>query len=319
MRLREFESGTTWDTVAAAQQLCILLALYKDQPDNVEALVGTDAELVWYRDYGAWTWPPAWCIIRQGDDYFVTLAGTTSLRQMFGHLWGSFGAIQSPSNPMKFASFPRRGIPNGAWAALWKTLWPEMREKLPASLSGKRLLFCGHSYGGAVAQLFCNHWLRDEGVNAQLMTFGSPRVWTYGFEGELPRVCYLISSYHDPVFVSPPSLFWGEMALVNGAHTFQGVGYAQWRHYGHCVYLRPDGAPSGIDGTEKTTGFKLGQTLADAELDLALSGELRGVYANSDWRGHDLVSYDLLSQHTTANYFGRVLQRHFWRAENGAD
>lgn len=273
MLLRRFQIGNTWDRLAAAQQLCILLALYHDHREGVELLADGSAQILAWQLAGGFTWPPSWCVLKDQDEqFFIVLNGTTNVRQGGGHMQGAFITAE----PFRWSSGPGgQAYVNGAWAALWDTLWPDIRALLPADLRDRVICFSGHSYGGAVAQLFASYLLREvPEVRAQVLTFGQPRVWTPGYTGPIPAACYVLYSTEDPVASLPPfglSLELNSAAMGFTPRVIQGL---SWQHYGTVEQLGMDGSNS-----------------------------------NAAWPAvpwPPFVERDRLQQHGVKNYFGRV-------------
>lgn len=59
----------------------------------------------------------------------------------------------------------------------WEEIQPQLDKLLNSVNSDKPLIICGHSLGGAIAQLFGGYY-SDHFKNIQVYTFGSPRVGT---------------------------------------------------------------------------------------------------------------------------------------------
>lgn len=313
VKLRRFQSEGTWDRLAAGQQLVLLRALYAEREAGARALLATDAQLVAWEEIEDYSWPPSWCVIRDGNRWFITLAGTTNLRQMGGHLLGTIAVADGPGPIPSIEGNVIEGRPNGAWAALWDTLWPDIRAKLPDDLAGHQVHLSGHSYGGALAQLFASRLMRAESADVQVMTFGQPRVWTKGYKGPIPEVCYLLASPYDPVFASPPSYNAVWVGQLYGDVGLGGIDVVRWQHYGEIVYLRADGADSPVKEQFEPTlpedwvrAFRAGENGPFRETDFGV--------ANEDYRHAELVKYGLLNEHNTANYMGRVAQSYYRRA-----
>lgn len=273
MMLRPFSAGDTWDRVAAGQMLCVLIALYRERRVAIEALIGDDASIVHVQFYDNFSWPPAWVIIKQADAYYVVWCGTTNLRQLGGHIYGSF-LYHGVQQVFHEIITQNDGAPNGAWKEMVDTYWPDIRSHLPADLSQARLFFSGHSYGAAIAQLAAVKLMEDEGVEAQLLTFGQPRVWTKGYKGKNPRVCWLLASPNDPVFASPGDvdIIWfgiPGLPILGG-----GLSQVYWEHVGQVEFIGADGS-------------------ADPK-------------APAPYPLPPKVSTSFIGEHSTSNYFGRV-------------
>lgn len=318
MLLHNFQAGPSWSRFAAAQQLCLLRAIYKDRRDGAASLVGTNARIRAWHQIANFSWPPSWAVIEQHPWYFVAIAGTTNLRQMLGHMRGAFAMIQGPGPLPSVEDNRPRGAPNGAWEALRPALWSDIKQHLPSNLSGVKVLISGHSYGAAMAQMLASTLLAETpGADVELMTFGQPRVWTRGYRGPVPQVCYLFCSQWDPVFVSPPDVHLVWLGNIGTDASLGGVDWIEWRHVGHCVYLNADGATE-LEGPERTWSFRVGWKLGGSVHDLFRTPPYRDGWPVARYPGSALVSWGPQSEHFLDNYLGRVMQVYYRDQENAA-
>lgn len=72
-------------------------------------------------------------------------------------------------------------------ASLVQALFPAQRAD--AYVGARRVVFCGHSLGGSVAQLLGLTYAQAQGAlfTSEIFTFGSPRLWDSGFQKLLQR------------------------------------------------------------------------------------------------------------------------------------
>lgn len=286
--LRDFESNGDWDREAAAQQTIIVRALYENRQDIVEAMLAPAAEIIKWEFRGGWLtpWPPSYCVIENAiNDFFVVIAGTTSLRQAGGHI---FGSVLVPFVTLTgFTSHMGTARPNYAWMKVAVDMWQEIRPVLPAVISTAHLHFFGHSYGGAVAAVTAEGVRREGALNVQCMTIGSPKVWTYGGLDFLPTVYYRLESEGDLVTASPPDTdlvaSFSNLNEIKAAAKLTQLVAARWQHQGVGVLLTADG--SGVPSAPAT--FPVPEFVTDS----------------------------FLANHTTANYFGRIVES--WKRQVG--
>ena len=191
MKLKEFGTKETIDWVAAVQMLGINQAFYVDRPTYVAEYLGNDATVLKWAGRRE-TWPPSWCLIRQGNDYFVVVEGTTNSWQFGGHVTGYAMADDWLEN-----SRVNQG---------WKEVADGIISELPNRSQG-RWFYSGHSYGGSVAGILATDHAAKFG-NAEkvsCLTFAAPAYMTWGYSGVRPGVYHEIESWGDLVPTLPPT------------------------------------------------------------------------------------------------------------------
>lgn len=221
---------------AAAQQTCIITALYFDRRDVVERLLGSDGEiLAWVHQPDSW--PPSYTVIASGGAYLLAVAGTSNLLvQPPWHIagtWARSGVLPGVAT-------------NGQWSQASAAVWAAVRPLLPSNLGGETLRLSGHSYGGALVELLALQRAADTpGLGIQAMTLGGARPCTPGYGGAVPTMWHLFST-GDIVYYLPQAAellpFYNQWTepLVS---TLAGP---SWQHYGKSVILGPLGVGSSI-------------------------------------------------------------------------
>jgi len=136
-------------------------------------------------------------ILRRGDVVFVAFAGTNEWADMWRHVWVRREKIGD-------GIMVHRG-----WLADWQRCIPVvysvLREQME-SLS-TRVVFIGHSYGGALAQIAAWYISHEYGApRVHLRTYGSPRAGNGNFAKDLDRRTeshyrYVVKG--DPVVQTP--------------------------------------------------------------------------------------------------------------------
>lgn len=235
------------DFTALAQQAALVSCLYQNDRVRAEQLLGTDGTIL------AWvfredSWPPSYCVIQSGAGrYFVVVAGTTNIRQVVGHVNGTFW--RRYNGPAQLA--------NGQWLDVSETLGAEVRSALPSDLGGATVHLSGHSYGGAVALPVAIDTRVSLGTpSVQLMTIGAPKAFSDRYNGVLPTPYYRFASNRDVVSYLPPSGSDAGVDVWNNPVLWL-VAPVDWQHYGEGRYLNwngvyddttppPDPLPTGV-------------------------------------------------------------------------
>ena len=132
-----------------------------------------------------------------GDFVFVVFAGTNEWADAWRHIWVRRETI---GDGIKV----HRG-----WLADWKKCIPVVYAVLREQMENiaTRVIFLGHSYGGALAQLAAWYYSQEVGMpRVRLRTYGSPRVGNKKFAKDLDRRTdsnyrYVIQG--DPVTKTP--------------------------------------------------------------------------------------------------------------------
>ena len=190
MLLQSFGSESI-NRVAAAQQTMILICLYRNLREYVRSYLGSDATLVTWQ-LQEQTWPPSWCHIRQGDNHYVVIEGSTNVGQFARHAYGAFVRVDALGESSA----------NGAWMGVAE----EIRAQLGGQSNGK-WHYCGHSYGGAVAGIMAMLHAEERGAagGVELMTFAAPSFLTTGHDGPYPKPYWRVESLGDYVPNLPPA------------------------------------------------------------------------------------------------------------------
>lgn len=128
--------------------------------------------------------------------WIFSFTGTNTLSQWIGHLLGSglgpFG--------------PGSGLIGNYFAANAAFNWLRVVEDLPTNQS-KRVVFIGHSLGGALAEIMASNALLDGWTNVGLYVAGCPKVgnedWVSQLSSFNPDISQLVNLF-DPVPSLPP-------------------------------------------------------------------------------------------------------------------
>ena len=106
--------GNPVDRLALMQGVCVVSALYWDRADALQQLlVGGPGQIVTFR-HQPYSWPPSWCLISQGDTYWLGMAGTSNLgTHLLLHIGGTFLTDRMSGG----------GLVNGAWLEVWNHIW----------------------------------------------------------------------------------------------------------------------------------------------------------------------------------------------------
>lgn len=133
------------------------------------------------------------------QNYLVCVfAATSDWRQWIGH---ALGSQQSPvvDVPGKVGIF---------FSLVATNSYANIKQVIQDNHAGRQVVCCGHSLGGATAQIVATLIEHDYGINPKVFTFGSPRVgdaeFSYSFAaGQVVR----IEEVGDPVVGLPPTLW----------------------------------------------------------------------------------------------------------------
>jgi pimeloyl-ACP methyl ester carboxylesterase len=224
------------NATAAAQQLCLIVTLYRDRPDLAQQLLDGQGELVVFRHQPD-SWPPSWGVFRSGTDrYFVVFAGTTNAIQWVAHAAGSFGRIQGTQ--------PGEYWENGQWRTAYEALKADLRAALPSDLTTAVVHFSGHSYGGALAFLAAEEY-QPLALRVETLTFGSPKVWDTRYPKKVPDRSWRWQSWSDSVVRLPSGAEYPVAAPWTVLLNWQPY-FIAWEHQGNEVWIAADGTfPTG--------------------------------------------------------------------------
>lgn len=230
--------GASYD--AAREQLFLVAAVYANARQSAEALFGNDATVTAWVHQPA-SWPPSYMVAVGADgSRWVVFAGTSNLRQVFGHISGAFAEVYN-GGP---------GLVNSAWMDAWRNC----REDIVAALGdfgpGSGVVhFSGHSYGGAVAQIAGWEFAQLMGAGrVQVQTLESPIPFTASIPGDEPPI-WRFENTDDVVPTLPASVTGTALAWDQLAPTAWFSLAPAWRRYGRVTRLTPTG---GVRTTDET-------------------------------------------------------------------
>lgn len=136
-------------------------------------------------------------IMRRGDVVYVAFAGTNEWADMWRHVWVRRETIGE-------------GIKvHRGWLADFQKCIPVIYSVLREQMQklSTRVVFVGHSYGGALAQIAAWYLSHEYGApRVDLRTYGSPRAGNAGFAKDLDRRTdswYTYQIKGDPVTQTP--------------------------------------------------------------------------------------------------------------------
>jgi pimeloyl-ACP methyl ester carboxylesterase len=288
VRLVDFTKDSEWSREAAAQGTIIVRALYSNQEDFVRTMLNPGSVvLLWQYNGGYLTpWPPSYCVCYTGPgQYFVYWAGTTSIAQGVGHIYGS---VILPN----FAGlFSRKRLGYAQTNFPWLSVMSEQMEELMAPLQpipkGSTWHLFGHSYGGAIASLAGEYIAAETDGFSQVMTIGCPAVWSRGTLMGQPDVMYHLQSEFDLVTASPapPDEVGYMLGIANDKFIDAAAALllTDWGDHGQKILLSADG--SGLPRQPYPVPFP-------------------------EW-----VTNSFGGAHLTKNYMGRIIQS--WKVQGG--
>lgn len=229
---------------AVAQQIALISALYFGRQDSVLAILGDSPQgTILKFKHNPTSFDPSYVVIKQGNDTFVTFAGTVNGPQWVTHLTGAIGVDcdwQDGITVHALHQFFSRKIRTNDLATV-----------VPAPGPGERVLLSGHSYGGSVAQWIGNQLVHECGDpdRVQVLTVAAPKLMTAGYTGPAPSVFQRVCNPYDAVPHLPPALL--SLARVNRTpiRMIKLKGF-KWKHYGQRWELRHDGIMRATDSVE---------------------------------------------------------------------
>jgi len=218
---------------ATAQQLFLIACLYSKNRQAAESYLGNDAKIeIWVENES--TYPPSWCLIRQGEsDWFFVCEGTTNAVQFTDHIGGVFFR----------EDFAGETFANGSWVQQLEGMYLRISEKYGTIPDGI-WRFSGHSYGGAIAQLMAYQMLDlYPSREVEIIGIAQPRAMSIGYSGPDPKAYWRVSSAIDLVPETPPP--WSSVFQVRWRNPLNWVRSAYvWNHYGTEYILQWDGSIS---------------------------------------------------------------------------
>lgn len=114
-------------------------------------------------------------------------------------------------NFFKTDAFGGRGRVHRGFQQSLDSVWPQVQAAVDALGADKKLFFCGHSLGAALAQLAAHRFALSTYSVAGIYVFGSPRVGTQTFKEAynelLENKTFLHINHQDLVTQLPPMLF----------------------------------------------------------------------------------------------------------------
>ena len=145
------------------------------------------------------TVPPV--VYQVTDDYvLVAVGGTNTEIQWILHFLGS----NQVTNPMG------KGHVNDYFSQTALNIAAALDENVGPDLQNKRLVFIGHSFGGAIVQLLGSYYQDQPNKGITCITYGSPSVGDKAFADSLKFTVYRVQTTGDPVPTFPPALWWGQ-------------------------------------------------------------------------------------------------------------
>lgn len=207
---------------ACIQQIDLLICVQNDlQVRAAELLNGIQGGVISVWAVDAASLPPSWAVIVDGDSVCFVIAGTTNLNQMFFQAAGATGDVYHNDPTINVGRF---------WSNAYSVLSASFRASIPTGTRTVRI--SGHSYGGAVAQLFAFDLAKTPGSvqRIELLTFGQPQPLTQGFTGTLPGVYHRVAHELDPVAFLPPYGFDVESLNPFNQRYWSGEPMRWWRY-----------------------------------------------------------------------------------------
>lgn len=212
------------DGEAVLEQCAGLVCLYWGDEIAAQSLLdicGGGQILYWFFD------PqnpiPAIAFLRQGNHYYAWVAGSVNASHWIGNVQG----FLTP------AGWSPGVLVHSFFANLAAQLLAGGESHLPPAGSNVRFTLVGHSLGGAIAQIIAIALGDRYGPdNVELLTFGQPKAFTLGLDGDSLWPTYIrIRVPNDPVPMVPPD---------RGLSWFLSLGLPQaaisavfeWTHYG---------------------------------------------------------------------------------------
>jgi hypothetical protein len=219
---------------ALLEQWALISASYGGRIEDLQKLLDTagggTVEL-WSHRPGEL--PPAWSLSRQGDHYYLAIAGTTEAKQWLKHVEG---AVASESDFEGARS-------NRFWQQMWGTMKVSVQAKLPPPGAKFKLTITGHSMGGAVAQVAAYELAKIYGAeNIELVTMSAPKAFTEGYTGPQPSVYFRASREGDPVTYMPANTLTQIAAQAVPVLGHLIGNRTNWKHYGTGVMVADDGS-----------------------------------------------------------------------------
>lgn len=219
------------DPVAAFINMVLIDCLYRNRKDIVEQYASISGSQLLDFVANPESYPPDYCVLKNGNDVLVVIAGTTNNAQ-----WGAHaGSMWAPSidpviNRTVLLSFQ---------------LGEGLIEVPISNLIGDRqnltIRFAGHSYGGACGHIMAVHFNNApvKPFKLEMMTVGEPKA----FGGSVPNDDFFharVTNSGDPVQYFPPSismLYGVRSGIVKGTILALAL---RWAHHGQ-RYNAPPG------------------------------------------------------------------------------
>lgn len=204
------------------------LALANDDFSELERAFGSlGAGVVSVRDPGR-GFPPAYLYIG-GDQVVVVIQGTEGVAQWVGQILGSF----QMADPLM------HGLATDYVLKFAKAIVADISPLINHLLTDHRLVFMGHSLGGATAQVLGNIYGFGAEAGLSVLTIGAPRVGNPAFAAYIGGNVQRLESVNDPICNIPPVSWAG----IGSAFPIPGTGPAQtFQHAGTSYQLTQVGA-----------------------------------------------------------------------------
>jgi Lipase (class 3) len=166
------------------------------------------------------TWPPDFALFRQGNDLFVSIAGTTNTRQIVNELVGVYGQAFGNSQSQI----------HGFFNAVLGEILLALAATLPDDFQQCTLHFSGHSLGASTAYLLAIQYKTlYPNLPVHYLGFSPAKSLTSGYFGAQPDSSIFVSHPLDPVPLLPPNNLITVAPVALGP-LFFGIP-ATWRHY----------------------------------------------------------------------------------------
>ncbi len=227
MSLPSFGSGTSVNFEAAWINAVLIESLYQRDRSIAEqyAEVTGSTLKAWVVDPS--TFPPDYCVFKNGNDYLIVLAGTTNKPQWAWHIASAY----LPLYDQTFGNSVVGSFKVGE-AAVEQSIFNEIFDIPPSTIR-----ITGHSYGAAAGFILGVHlqFYAHPPTEIQLMTFGEPK--SYGRKLSYNEFfhCRIVNE-KDPVPYAPPAaaMMFGLGSVLNTVLLVEGVRFI---HFGTKFYM----------------------------------------------------------------------------------
>jgi len=216
-----------WDRTDMYAAAVVGLAQIFNRPADAFALLDSIEPGSHFENTGMLDTPDV--IVSTTEHYvFVSIAVTQGWQQWVLNVLGS---VQVPAPSLS-------GFVSAWFNFAAATIFGVINPIVSPSLATKRLVFMGHSLGGAIAQILTNLYWNRATAGITCYTLGSPRVgdplWAVNFEQFIFRC-----EDTDDAIVAVPPVEWGGIAIIPGMPGPTTPYF--WAHHGTAQTLDADG------------------------------------------------------------------------------